>query len=319
MTRAPSRILVTGGRGFLGRHLVAALLRAGHVVHNLDFHDFGFSHPRLAHWAGSFTDEATLRAALTGVDAVFHLAATGFVREASHDPHRDCADNIAGTLRLIDLAAQAGVRRIVYASSGGTVYGPAIEVPLSENHPTNPITPYGISKLACEKYLRYFDGAGRIETLSLRIANPYGPGQSLAKAQGALTTFCKRAVDGEVIEIWGDGTVERDFIAVADVTRAFLAALSAPAHGVEINVGSGQGTSLNAILRQIERALGRPVARRHLEGRAFDVPRNHLCIARAERLMGWRPEVPLSRGIAELIHHFRAERAGSSDLRAAGY
>lgn len=306
MSASSHAVLVTGGSGFLGEHLVRALLRSGAMVRNLDFKSNSFSHPGLNHWAGTFTDEALLREAMAGVDVVFHLAATGFAREANLHPHQDCTDNIGGTIRIAERAAEAGVRRLVFASSGGTVYGPAAELPIAETHPTNPITAYGISKLACEKYLRFFDGKSGLQTLSLRIANPYGPGQNLAKAQGALTTFCKHAAEGDPIEIWGDGTVERDFIAVADVTHAFLAAMESESHGIEINIGSGGGTSLNRLLDVIESALGRPVTRHYLPARSFDVSRNHLDITRAARVLGWRPKVGLVDGVSEMLAHFGA-------------
>jgi UDP-glucose 4-epimerase len=302
---SPARILVTGGGGFIGGHLIGGLLTTGAEVGNLDFIPGRHSHPRLIHWPGSFLDPSLLREALVGVDTVYHLAATNFPRESNLDPRRDAEENLIGTLSLLDMAVAAGVRRIVFCSSGGTVYGPTDTVPIAEDHPTSPISAYGIVKLSIEKYLRLYSIQAGIGTLSLRLANPYGPYQNIRKAQGAITTFCHRALLDEPIDIWGDGTVERDFVYIDDVTRAMLLAGASTLSGTEINIGSGQGTSLNTLLTEIESVLGRPVRRRYLDGRAFDVPRNHLAITRAASQLGWMPGVTLRDGIRRLLEFFR--------------
>lgn len=300
-THPPARVLVTGGGGFIGSHLVGGLLATGAEVGNLDFIPGRHSHSRLIHWPGSFLDPSLLREALVGVDTVYHLAATNFPRESNRDPRRDAEENLIGTLGLLDMAVSAGVGRVVFCSSGGTIYGPTDAVPITEDHPTSPISAYGIVKLSIEKYLRLYAAQTGIGTLSLRLSNPYGPYQNIRKAQGALTTFCHRALLDEMIEIWGDGTVERDFIYIDDVTRAMLLAGTSPLSGTEINIGSGQGTSLNTLLTEIEAVLGRPVRRRYLDGRAFDVPRNHLDIGRAATALGWQPGVGLRDGIRRLL------------------
>ena len=307
---APCVAVVIGGGGFLGNALVGRLLEAGHEVRNLDFVANRQPHPRLSHWPGSFLEHGLVREALSGADTVYHLAATGFAREANANPARDAEENIVGTLNLLATAAEAGVARLVFCSSGGTVYGPTDAVPIVEDAPTNPVTAYGASKLACEKYMRLYDasspagiGNGRMRTVSLRVANPYGPGQNITKAQGALTTFCHLAQRGEPISIWGDGTVERDFVHVSDVARALDLAgrAGSSAWGTEINIGSGEGVSLNRLIALIAEAMGRAPEVRYSPGRGFDVPKNYLDISRAEALLGWRPQVALKDGIAELL------------------
>lgn len=304
-------VLITGGAGFIGRYVTEAMLNQGFDVRSLDFAPGALRHDRLTHWGGSFLDDMLLAEALTGVDCVFHLAATGFAREANTDPVRDCRDNVLGTLSLLELAARAGVRRLIYCSSGGTVYGPTDAVPIHEDHATNPITAYGISKLACEKYMRFFNGEGRISTLTLRVANPYGPHQNIAKAQGALTTFCHRAVSDEPITIWGDGSVERDFVEIRDVARAFVLAHNAEASGTEINIGSGRGVSLNQLIAMIAEVLGRPIDHGFTEGRGFDVPRNYLDIQRAQAMLGWQPEIPVEDGVRSLIEWMQAQQGAT--------
>lgn len=303
---ARKTVVVTGGGGFIGNSVVHALLNEGWQVRNIDYVATQFSDLNLTHWTGSFLDNTLVHEALVGADAVVHLAASGFAREANEDPYRDCQENVLGTIHLLEQAVDAGVRRFVFASSGGTVYGPTDAVPVVESHPTNPLTAYGISKLACEKYLRFFDGQRGISTLTLRVSNPYGPNQNTRKGQGALTLFCQKAVEGSPIEIWGDGTVERDFIAVADVADAFVAALNRPdVRGLEINIASGEGTSLNRIIEAITQLTGEPLQVEYKPGRSFDVQRNYLDIKAASDLLGWSPRVGLADGIRDLLDALR--------------
>lgn len=297
--------LVTGGGGFIGQALLRQLLDAGWHVRNLDFVAGKKSHENLTHWQGSFTNKPLLHEAMFGVDCIFHLASTHFPQEANAHPLADAENSILGIISMTDMAKTLGVRRLVFASSGGTVYGNLIEVPVPETHPTRPITAYGISKLASEHYLRFLDSTG-IETISLRIANPYGPEQNINKAQGALTTFCHHAVQGLPISIWGDGTVERDFVYVDDVARAFVFAADSTAHATEINIGSGQGASLNSLLDLI-RAAGCSPKVEYQNSRSFDVPHSVLNIERAQQLLDWAPQKSLKSGVQEMIETFQAQ------------
>jgi UDP-glucose 4-epimerase len=300
--------LVTGGSGFIGKALIARLRRSGVKVRNLDFVADGAGEG-VQLFQGSFLDHGLMREAMAGVDCVFHLAATTFTREANKNPARDAQENILGTLNLLDYACEAGVRRVVFCSSGGTVYGPSqIEV-IPETAATNPISAYGVSKLSCEKYMRLYDarngsgvGNGSLTTISLRVANPYGAGQNIGKAQGALTTFCYRAVRGERIEIWGDGGTERDYIDVRDVADALFAAAQAETvSGTEINIGSGRGASLNELIAAISEKLGKEIEVDYRPARTFDVRRNVLDVTKAAELLAWRPQIALRQGISDLL------------------
>lgn len=297
--------LVTGGGGFIGQALIGDLLTAGWQVRNLDFVSGQIEHPDLSHWQGSFLSSELLHEAMVGVDCIFHLATTHFPREANANPHEDADGSILGVIKIAEMALRFGVRRMVFASSGGTVYGPLKQVPVSEDHPTRPITAYGISKMAAEHYLRFFDGRG-LETVSMRIANPYGPGQNINKALGALTTFCHNAATGKEISIWGDGRVERDFVHITDVARALVLAADCDAHGCEINIGLGRGASLNELLALIEKATGTAPKVRYFPARSFDVPRSVLCISRAAQLLGWRPSITLEDGVAQMMRALSA-------------
>lgn len=314
MTAKIRSAVVTGGGGFIGSALTRLLVSQGISVRCVDFVRNSFADPLLTHFQGSFLDHGLVREAMTGSDCLFHLAATTFTRESNKNPLRDAEENILGTLHLLDFACETMVKRVIFCSSGGTVYGSTELDRIPETATTNPISAYGISKLSCEKYMRLYDasngsgvGNGSLTTLSLRVANPYGAGQNISKAQGALTTFCFRAVQNERIEIWGDGTVARDYIDVRDVAEALLlAANAAQVSGTEINIGSGAGTSLNALLAVISDKLGRPVDVAYHSARSFDVQRNVLDIAKAARLLGWTPRISLAEGMADLITNFQS-------------
>lgn len=307
-------VLITGGGGFIGTALTRNLLAQNCRVSNLDYLANRFDHPLLTHFQGSFLDHGIVREAIAGADCLFHLAATSFAREANADPARDAEENILGTIRLLRIAAEMDVRRVVFCSSGGTVYGSTDRMPISEDASTNPISAYGISKLACEKYMRLFNtaggaglGNGRLSTISLRVANPYGAGQNIHKAQGALATFCHHAIKGQAIQIWGDGSVERDYIDVRDVAAALaLAAERCDVSGCEINIGSGMGISLNQLIHMISECLGRPPEVVYQPGRSFDVQKNYLDIRLARERLGWAPQISLQQGIAELLEQLQA-------------
>lgn len=296
------KCLVLGGGGFMGSHLSKALLEQGHAVRI-------FERPNLRpvqvlpdgkdlEWVeGDFLNEEDMIRAVAGCPIIFHLISTTLPKSSNDNPVYDVESNLVGTLYMLEAARKAGVRKVLFASSGGTVYGIPKEVPIKESHPTDPVCSYGIGKLAIEKYLHLYHALHGLDYCVLRIGNPYGEGQRATAAQGAVAVFLNKALHGEVIEIWGDGTVCRDFIYVGDVARAFLKAMSySGEHGL-FNIGAGEGRSLNDLIGAIESLVGRPVARKYLPGRSFDVPTNILDISRAKTFLGWRPETLFRDGL----------------------
>lgn len=301
-----TRILVAGGAGFLGSNLVEAALRHGHVVTVLDRPGAPSDLPsdtraRLNWLEGDFRDPHILHSACNGQEVVFHLIGTTLPKSSNEDPEFDFASNVTGTIRLLQAAKQQGVRKLVFVSSGGTVYGIPRQVPIPETHPTDPISSYGISKLAIEKYLALFRSEHGLDYVILRVANPYGPHQRPERAQGAVAVFAWRALRGQPIEIWGDGTVVRDYIYVSDVIEAMTRAMETQEQGRLFNVGSGVGHTLNDIVRVIERVIGRKVEVNHSSGRSLDVPANVLDISRARQTLGWNPAVSFEEGIERSI------------------
>ena len=306
------KCLILGGAGFIGSHLAEGLLQAGHQVRIFDRPNV-IRPPTLAaddrvEWLdGDFGNEEDVARVLEGCPAIFHLVCTTLPRSSNDNPIYDVQTNLIGSVRLLDLARAAAVQKVIFVSSGGTVYGRTNADPIPETHPTDPIVSYGVTKLAIEKYLHIYSALYGVDYCVLRLANPFGERQRVAAAQGAVTVFLHQALHGRTIEIWGDGTVKRDYIYIKDAIGAFLRALSYDGAQRVFNIGSGQGRSLNEILAAIEQLLGQRVARKYTAARTFDVPSNVLDISRARDLLGWAPATPFSEGLARTLRWLREE------------
>jgi len=296
------RFLILGGAGFIGSHLCDALLSAGHSVRLFDrlgvppYRVFTEQEP--IEWIqGDFSSTADIEKAVDGCQIVFHLVSTTLPKSSNDDPVYDVESNVVGTLRFLDAARHAGVEKIVFVSSGGTVYGVPQLIPISETHPTDPVSSYGIGKLAIEKYLHLYEVLHGMEYCVLRLANPFGERQRVNAAQGAVAVFMNRAIHNQPIEIWGDGSVVRDYIYIANVVDALVKAAFYSGKERLFNIGSGQGKSLNDILAVIEVLLNRPVNRTYLASRSFDVPANVLDIAHAQKHLAWSPQISFETGL----------------------
>jgi UDP-glucose 4-epimerase len=305
-------VLVLGGKGFIGSHLVDALVSAGHRVRVLDRPNLApLSGPEVVsqvEWVdGDFTSETDIRRALSGCDLCYHLVSTTLPASSNADPVFDVETNVMGTVRLLLHAVAAGVKKVIFASSGGTVYGIPTTVPIPETHPTDPISSYGISKLAIEKYLHLFRDLHKLEYTTLRISNPYGERQRTRANQGAVAIFLGRVLRGEKIDIWGDGTTVRDYIYIGDVIDAMLKAATYAGSERIFNIGSGAGLSINQMLDEIERATGMSSNRNYAPARGFDVPRSVLSINRAQTLLDWEPKTSFAQGLARTVAWLRTK------------
>ena len=308
MSSGEKRCLVLGGCGFLGSVIVRNLVDKGWRVRVFDKE--GVDSSRLASvlssielMSGDFMNCGDLSRALDDFPIVLHFIGTTIPQSSMDDIHFDIETNLQPTVRLLELMRARPGQRLVYASSGGTVYGiPQQYEPLKETDVTDPISSYGISKLSIEKYIRLFSYNYGLPYVVLRFANPYGESQHSARPQGAAAVFLQKALKGEEIVIWGDGSVIRDYIYEDDVARAVEAVLNTPQilSGV-YNVGTGRGTSLTELLEIIRRVSGRPCSASNDPSRSFDVPYNVLDVARIAQATGWSPRYSLEDGLRMML------------------
>ena len=294
------KVLVMGGNGFIGSHLVDHLVSAGHQVCVFDRSPEHFREPldQVEYWLGSFDDTFQVAEALHGVDAVCHLISTTVPGTSNLDPVADVNSNLINTLNLLEQMRKNGILRILFLSSGGTVYGNPESSPISENHQLNPISSYGVVKVAIEKYLNMHQQLYDFKPIILRPSNLYGPRQGHAGVQGFIGTMLTRVVAGESLEIWGDGSIIRDYLHVVDLSRLCIRVLESEVCGV-FNAGSGQGASINEIIELVRKITDQAVQVNYQAGRSFDVQEVVLDISRVGSRFNWLPEISLIDGIKD--------------------
>jgi UDP-glucose 4-epimerase len=304
-----SLCVVLGGSGFLGRRLCEVMLEAGYRIRSVSRSGVPGGQSETwwsdVDWISASVGTEACALALQNADLLVHLASTTLPSTSNSDIAYDIQSNVVGTIKTLEAAAALGIRRTIFVSSGGTVYGPARETPITEHHPTEPICSYGIHKLAIEKYLQFFRSQNRLDSIVLRVSNMYGESQGCGRPLGAIAHFVARAVEGVPIEIWGNGTITRDYVYVDDVVNAILK--SATYEGTErlFNIGSGLGTTLNQILEMIRLRVSKPVIASYKPTRGFDVRENILDSRRAKRDLGWVSQVTLETGLDRMIRAVR--------------
>ena len=296
------KCLILGGNGFLGSHLAEGLVEKGYDVRVFDSFQTGMENletvrGRVEIMEGDFFSEADVRQALKGMDYVFHYVGTTVPATAVKDPIHDIEASVVGTVRLLQLAVESEVKRVIFPSSGGTIYGEPDRLPVPETHALNPIDPYGISRLAIEKYLHYFHRAYGLDHLILRYSNPYGERQNPHGQQGVIAMFLNRIKMGERPVIYGDGSMERDYIYVGDAVEATIAALEKRTPHRVFNVGSGAGTSLNHLLELMSIVTGRKIEPVYVEDTTVRVQKIVLDTSRIREEIGWKPHTALREGM----------------------
>lgn len=312
------RALVTGGAGFVGSNLVDLLVDRDWEVLVVDdlsvgeLESIGAARRRgdvAAHVTDIRAPELPELARRFQPEVVFHLAAQVRVPASVADPIHDAEINILGTLNVLEAARAAGTRKVVFASSGGAVYGPRVKLPARERATRVPPTPYGISKKAVEGYFRWYAETYGLSYVLLAPSNIYGPRQNAGAEGGVVAVFIESMLAGRRPTIYGDGTQTRDFVYVEDVVDAFLRAADA-GDGVFLNIGSGVETSIADLYDEVASLLDYPVRPQFEAPRAGDVTRSVLDPSRAGAELGWEPFTPLRQGLAATIGWFRDDRAG---------
>jgi UDP-glucose 4-epimerase len=307
------KILVTGGAGFIGSHVVDACVAAGHdvlVVDNLctgkrenlnpkaRFHELDILDAKTA---DLIRDERP--------DVLNHHAAQMDVRRSVADPLFDARTNVLGTIALLEASRQAGVKKVLFVSSGGAVYGEQETFPAPETHPTWPVSPYGVSKRSGELYCHFYFAEYRMPFVAFRYANVYGPRQDPHGEAGVVAIFSSRMLRGEPVTVNGDGKQTRDYVFVGDVARMSLLALERDATG-PVNIGTGIETDVNQLARTLLEVSGSRSEVRHGPAKSGEQRRSVVDIRRAADVFGWRPEVSLRDGLARTVEFFRARAAG---------
>jgi len=308
------KVLVTGGAGFIGSHLVDAYLSAGHQVavvddlssgrrENVDpraaFHQVDIRDPRIAE---VFAAEKP--------DLVNHHAAQIDVRKAVDYPRLDVEVNVLGTIAVLEQCVKFGVGKVIFASTGGAIYGELETLPADEGHPVRPLSPYGIDKHMGEHYLRFYHETRGLQFAALRYANVYGPRQDPRGEAGVVAIFANAMLAGKTPTIYGDGEQVRDFVYVGDVVRANLLAGKREAPG-PLNIGTGAAVSINEIYRTLAEIIGFGGPPAHAEGKAGDVRRSALEARLAAQVLGWQPETSLQEGLRRTVEWFRERDQGS--------
>jgi len=308
-----SHILITGGNGFIGSNLVNQLSTLKqHRVTVFDLYPRSYNGlPRGVQFIqGNLVDSNLIRRTLVdlSIDIVYHLAWTTIHETALKNPSADIEQNLIPSVNLIEACLEAGVKRFIFLSSGGTVYGIPETSPVNEEHQTRPINAYGVTKLAVERYLLMYAYLYGMNYVIFRPSVPYGPYQNPHRRQGAVNVFIHRALKGEPVVIWGDGEIQRDYFYIDDLSEALSGALDIPAAtNAIINLGGDQTYTLNQLVRAIEQVLEVSIQVRYEAGRKFDIPRLQLDTHTAKELLHWQPTISLTEGIRRTVEWIKAE------------
>lgn len=310
------RVLVTGGAGFIGSTLVDHLLATGHQVHVVDdlsrgnlenladasvSPDFGFHEVDIND--GAFADVCVQ----AQPEVVCHLAAQIDVRRSVADPVEDARQNVLGTINVAEGARKAGARKIVFASSGGSIYGTPDELPVTESAPVNPLSPYAVSKVSGELYLNAFRQLYGLECTHLALANVYGPRQDPHGEAGVIAIFARTLLSGGRAKIFGDGGNTRDYVYVGDVAAAFSAAMGSSGNGRRFNIGTGVQTSDRELHRLVAAAVGVPDEPEMAPARLGDLRASALDASLAAAELGWKAQTPIVEGVRRIVDFFRSQ------------
>ena len=304
------QILVTGGAGFIGSHIVDAYLQEGHqvvVVDNLSKGKKSNVNQAAVFYPIDicYSEELELVFQRHAFDVVNHHAAQINLRRSIDEPVFDAKVNIIGSLNLFELCRKYGVKKCIFASSGGAIYGAPKQIPVGEKAPTKPLSPYGIAKLSVEQYLEYYYQVWDLERIILRYGNVYGPRQDPQGEAGVISIFCNNILKGDPCIVFGDGCKTRDYVSVHDITSANLLALNSSAN--IYNLGTGLETSVNQLIDMLQKVANQKISIIYDQDRKGEIERIALYSKKARELLGWETTIPLNQGIEEVFWWYQQE------------
>ena len=304
-------ILVTGGAGFIGSHIVDEYIARGHKVSILDNLSTGRKrniNPAARFHEVDIRDAETVKEILQNerFDVVNHHAAQMDVRRSVEDPVYDASVNIIGVLTMLESCVATGVKRVIFASSGGAIYGEQDYFPADELHPTRPISPYGVAKLTTEQYLFYYKAVYGIDSVSLRYANIYGPRQNPEGEAGVVAIFTTKLLNGQQPVINGDGKQTRDYVFVGDIVRANLLALDCEGSHV-FNIGTGVETDVNQLFHHLKRLTNSSAAEHHGPAKKGEQLRSVLTSNKIQKQLGWKSAISMEEGLRKTVEYFKME------------
>jgi len=303
-----SKILVTGGAGFIGSNLVDKLIEKGHKVLIIDNLSTGFKEH--INEKAKFYRMDIRSAAIDKIiekerpEAMYHLAAQVDVRKSLEDPNLDVEINISGSINLLRSCIKHKVQKVIFASTGGAIYGEQEYFPADERHPAFPISPYGVAKLTVEKYLHCFKENFGLSYVCLRLANVYGPRQNPKGDQGVVAIFCSKLLNREKVTIYGDGKQTRDYVFVDDVVNAFVSALDYSKSEV-FNIGTGIETNVNQLYEILAKKVGSNSSKTYGPERLGEQKRSVIDFTKAKKELNWEPEVNLEQGLEKTLEYYQ--------------
>ncbi|MBO8131740.1 MAG: NAD-dependent epimerase/dehydratase family protein [Candidatus Marinimicrobia bacterium] len=303
------KILITGGAGFIGSHVADAYIKEGHdvvIIDNLVTGQIEFVNQKAKFYKFDIRSREAYDLIMDEkFDVINHHAAQIDVRKSTEDPKYDAEVNILGSINILEASNKSGVKRFIFISTGGAIYGEQDYFPADEEHPTRPISPYGIGKLTVEKYLYYYNQVFKLDYVVLRYANVYGPRQNPHGEAGVVAIFCDKMLRGNRAVINGDGTQTRDYVYVKDVVKANVLALTTYKTNEIYNIGTGVETDVNTIFKKIRDEINPNIEEFHGPPKPGEQKRSVISFHKAEKLLGWKPEYSLDEGLKETVSFFK--------------
>lgn len=304
------RIVITGGNGFIGSNLILSLLKKEHFDIAVIDHK-QFNNEKIKTFVGNFYDKEFISEIINKDDILIHLACTTVTHTAENNRQKDIEDNIVGTINLLDVCIEKKIKKIIFASSGGTVYGKITgDQPSKETDCIRPVSAYGIMKATIENYIRLYNKLYNLPYVIMRISNPY-PRLRFAKSKsGAVDIFLDAFMSGKEINVFGNGKSERDYIFIDDLVKVMVLVTEEKVLNETFNAGSGESTSIESLLKIIESATGKKTKINYIKSKNFEVEKVSLDISKAKKELGWQPEYTIEKGVMKAFSQLMEQKNG---------